>query len=174
MEHTRPRGRSFLEEAPPPPKASSLSNSSSQGDEEDDNEDEGGPVRYDPSLLYDDDWDSPNLLDDEEEDGSSASASGDGSSESSSDKDKDSDNDVTEEDEEDYYSRGRSRSRSVHCNDDPPDGKVKGLSDAELIAQIEQAAKNHEKDLNKPVVARTGALKLREVQALKMVCVVNE
>lgn len=142
-----------MEESPPP------SPSSSSGDFNADGFGDDGPVMYDPSVVYDDDLDT-NLLDDDDDD--------DADHNNSNDSNEDEGNDMTEEDENDYYTRGRSRSRSVHCNDDLEDGKQRGLSDEELSAQIEQAAKNHEKDINKPVVVRTGALKHREVQALKM------
>jgi hypothetical protein len=152
MESTRPRGKSFLEESPLP-----LCNTSSSNLQDEAADD--GPVMYDPSLVFDDDddEDSNNLLDDDNN--GRVVGNSDGS------------NGNSEEDDEDaYFSRGRSRSRSIHCNDDvTDDGKIKGLSDEELVAQIEQSAKNNEKDSNKPVVVRTGALKQREVQALQMV-----
>ena len=138
------------EDCPPPlPLPSTLSSSNC----EDNDDNDGGPVMYDPTLVFDDE-DEDNNHDDNKD-----------NCEDNSDSDF-----LTEEEEEDYYTRGRSRSRSVHANDDVPGAKPrKGLSEEELQAQVEQAAKNQLKESNKPVVARTGALKQREVQALQMV-----
>ena len=146
-----------MEESPPPSPTHTSSTS-----QDNDNDFSDGPEMYDPSLYeneIEEDLVNSNFLEDEE----------DNTREGTDNHHDNNDNDSTEEDEDDYYTRGRSRSRSVHCNDDNNDGKPKGLSDAELLVQIEQAAKKHEKDSSKPVVVRTGALKQREVQALQMV-----
>mmetsp|Transcript_26010 Transcript_26010/g.43853 ORF Transcript_26010/g.43853 Transcript_26010/m.43853 type:complete len:481 (-) Transcript_26010:196-1638(-) len=150
MESSRPRGRSFVEDSPlPSPPATSGSSL--------DDDFQDGPVMYDPTLVFDDDG---NDLDNDLNDIDDKNANKDDSYSNTND---------DELNEEEYFSRGRSRSRSVHSNDDvAEDGKPKGLSEEELTARIEEAAKkNEKKESNRSTVVRTGALKQREVSALE-------